>query len=264
MFEKNDCYCHIGAAVCVLTANYRPLLLFLAALEQQYVGSVLSNLVSKNVVVEARFPKAGEIMSVLDKEVNEYLVRAHEDLIPENKRQEERLKTAQSITHQWSQIIRSYNERGDTTAPILEIYQRLRGVYFPNEERNLLNTIRPVGLTMTAIILASSLVAAVWVYVMRHASVVRASQPPFLWLICLGTGVMGAGIIPMGIDDGVASKDGCSKACMATPWLLAFGFTIVFAALASKLLRLKVLMQNAAQFRRIEVKVRLLLSVTCS
>ena len=244
--------------------SFGKFVVLVVVLYQQYVGSVLSNLVSKNVVVEARFPKAGEIMSVLDKEVNEYLVRAHENLIPEDKRQQERLKTAQSITHQWNQIIHSYNERGDTTAPILEIYQRLRGVYFPNEERNLLTTIRPIGLTMTAIILASSLAAAVWVYMMRHASVVRASQPPFLWLICLGTAVMGAGIIPMGIDDGVASKDGCSKACMTTPWLLAFGFTIIFAALASKLLRLKVLMQNAAQFRRIEVKVRLLHTVTCS
>ena len=208
--------------------------------------------------MEARFPKAGEIMSVLDKEVNEYLVKAHENIIPENKRQEERLKTAQSITHQWNQIIRAYNDRGDTSAPILEIYQRLRGVYFPNEEKNYLTTIRPVGLTMMAIILASSVGAAIWVYLMREATVVKASQPPFLWMICFGTAVMGLSILPMGIDDEIASDDGCSKACMATPWLFTFGFSITFAALASKLLRLKVLMQNAAQFRRIEVKVRCL------
>ena len=45
-------------------------------LSKQYVESILTNLISKNVVIEARFPKAGEIMSVLDKEVNEYLVGA--------------------------------------------------------------------------------------------------------------------------------------------------------------------------------------------
>ena len=40
-------------------------------LAKQFVNSIFSNLNSKNVVVEARFPKAGEIISILDKEVNQ-------------------------------------------------------------------------------------------------------------------------------------------------------------------------------------------------
>ena len=233
-------------------------------LSKQYVGSIMSNLVSKNVVVEARFPKAGEIMGVLDKEVNEYLVRSHvEGAYTEDEKPKERLKTAQRITDQWNQIIRAYNARGDTVAPILEVYQRLRGVYVPNEEKNYLTKIRPVGYTLLAIILAFSLGAAFWIYVKRSAIVVKASQPPFLALICLGTTVMGSSIITMGIDDSIASQDGCSVACMITPWLVAVGFSITFSALASKIMRLKVLMEHASQFRRIEVKVQDVLMPFC-
>jgi len=224
-------------------------------LSQQYVESILSNLVSKNVVVEARFPKAGEIMGVLDKEVNEYLVRAHQGIIPEERRQEERLKTAQRMTDQWNQIIRAYNERGDTIAPILEIYQRLRGVYNPNVENNFLTVVRPIGLTLMSIILASSLAATGWVYAKRTSSVVKASQPPFLLLICLGTLVMGSSIVTMGIDDEVASFDGCGMACMGTVWLLAIGFSIAFSALFSKIWRLNILMKNAVQCRKIQVTI---------
>lgn len=181
-------------------------------LSKQYVDSILGNLVSKNVVVEARFPKAGEIMAVLDKEVNEYLVRAKDGLILEANKPQERLKVAQSMTDQWNQIIKAYNDRGDTVAPILEIYQRLRGVYVPNEEKNYLTTVRPIGLTLMAIIVASSLGAAAWVAWKRKAKVVRASQPFFLYLIGLGTLMMGSSIILMGVDDSIATQQGCSVA----------------------------------------------------
>ena len=222
-------------------------------LSKQYLVSILNNLVSKNVVVEARFPKAGEIMSVLDKEVNEYLVAAHEGTIAESDRDQERRKTADTITRQWNQIIRSYNTRGDTVAPILEIYQRLRGVWIPNEERNHLTGIRIMGYTMVGLIALFSTVSATWVYRSRESVVVKASQPPFLALICFGTLVMGSSIIAMGIDDSMAGQRGCNMACMATPWLIGVGFSITFAALASKILRLKTLMYRAVQFRRIEV-----------
>ncbi|CAB9498272.1 Extracellular solute-binding protein family 1 [Seminavis robusta] len=236
---------------------------FQREVSKQYVESIVSNLISKNVVVEARFPKAGEIMSVLDKEVNEYLVAAHEGLIAEQDKQTDRLKTAQIITDQWNQIIKKYNARGDTVTPILEIYQRLRGVYVPNEEKNLLTRIRPVGLTLMAIIMVSSMAAAAWVYVKRSATVVRASQPPFLWLICLGTMVLGSSILAMSVDDGMASQEGCSAACMIVPWLVAIGFSITFAALAAKIMRLKRLMTSASRFQRIQVKVQDVLLPFC-
>jgi hypothetical protein len=173
------------------------------------------------------------------------------------------LKVAQSITDQWNQIIKAYDERGDSVAPILEIYQRLRGVYVPNEQKNYLTKIRPIGLTLMAIIFASSIAAVCWVFYMRSAPVVRSSQPPFLLLISFGCVIMGSSIIAMGIDDEVASFRGASMACMATPWLVSLGFTVCFAALFSKILRLKTLMRHAANFRRIQVTVWDVLAPFC-
>ena len=224
-------------------------------LSKQYVEAINTNLISKNVVVEARFPKAGEIMSVLDKRVNEYLVAAVVDeRIAENDRERRRLQTADQISNEWNQIIKAYNSRGDTVAPILEVYQRLRGVYVPNEDKNYLTRIRPLGLTLMCIVWAISVVCSIWVYHQRKSVVVQASQPPFLALICFGTLVMGSSIYTMGIDDEVASVRGCGMACMATPWLIATGFSVTFAALTSKILRLKILMKNALNCRRIQVR----------
>jgi len=229
-------------------------------LSKQYVDSIVSNLVSKNVVVEARFPKAGEIMSVLDKEVNKYLVRAKNGHFSEAQKPQKRLEVAQSLTDKWKQIIKVYNRRGDTVAPMLEIYQRLRGVYVPDEERNYITTVRFIGLALMVIILAASMGATAWVAWKRNAKVVNASQPFFLGLICLGTLIMGSSIIPMGIDDSIASQRGCSTACMATPWLLAIGFSVSFAALFSKIWRLNILMKSGARLRKIEVTIKDVLS----
>ena len=60
-------------------------------LTKQFTDSIYSNLNSKNV-------KAGEIISILDKEVNKHLVRTHKGSIPENKKQEERVKVSRSLT----------------------------------------------------------------------------------------------------------------------------------------------------------------------
>lgn len=224
-------------------------------LSKQYVESILSNLVSKNLAVEARFPKAGEIMSVLDEEVYKYLIRVHEGKITEQDKQRERLRTAQRITDRWNQIINEYNSRGDTSVPILEIYQRLRGVYVPNEQNHHLEYIRSVGYVLMAIIIFSSVGSAAWVVHKRNATVVKVSQPLFLGLICLGTLVMGSSIFVLGVDDQDWSQRACDRACMATPWLFAIGFSVCFAALFSKIWRLNILMKSAKRFRRITVTV---------
>ena len=189
-------------------------------LAKQFVNSIFSNLNSKNVVVEARFPKAGEIISILDKEVNQYLVRANEGSIPEDKRHEERLKVSQSLTNQWNTVIKQYNERGDTKIPILTLYQRLRGVYYPDQDMNQLTSIRPVGYTLMAIILVSSLVSLCWIIKYREKTIVKSAQPQFLLLLILGVVIMGLSIVPMGLDDSVTSTEGASVACMVTPWMV--------------------------------------------
>ena len=226
---------------------------------KQYVESILSNLISKNVVVEARFPKAGEIMSVLDKEVHEYLVRARNAFTvdtDEDIKHKERMKVAQRITDQWNQIIRAYDSRGDTSVKILEIYQRLRGVFVPNESKNQLTSIRPFGYALLAIIITSALAASTWVFVKRDSKVVKASQPEFLSLICFGAIIMGLVIIPMSIDDSIASQRGCDIACLSTPWLLAVGFCVMFRLLDAKIMRVNKSMKSAKRFRRVTVEAK--------
>ena len=75
---------------------------------------------------------------------------------------------------------------------------------------------------------------------------------------------MGSSIVTMGIDDSIASQSGCDAACMITPWLICFGFSVAFSALASKIMRLKVLMLNAARFKRIKVRVQDVLEPFCT
>ena len=59
-------------------------------------------------------------------------------------------------------------------------------------------------------------------------------------------------MIPLSIDDGIASDRGCDISCMATPWLLSMGACLVFSALFSKLWRLNMLLGSG--MRRVALK----------
>ena len=79
-------------------------------------------------------------------------------------------------------------------------------------------------------------------------------------------------IIPLSIEGGYPYKrdaitlketttpnadiKGVDKACMAVPWLVFTGFILVYSALLAKLIRVKILVKNAAAFRRGGVKKR--------
>ena len=109
---------------------------------------------------------------------------------------------------------------------------------------NYLTKIRPVGLTFAVIAMASCFACGNWSRMYRRNRVVVASQPIFLRLICIGCLVVSSSIIPLSIDDSIASPEGCSTAC-TFPWLLSIGFTQIFAALFSKIWRLNKLFDNA-------------------
>jgi gamma-aminobutyric acid type B receptor len=116
---------------------------------------------------------------------------------------------------------------------------------------------------LVALAIGSSLISAILVLKHRKTHIVRASQPFFLVLISLGAGILGSSIIPMGIDDGIASVEVCSRACMAIPWLLVLGWTIVFAALFSKLVRMCMVVNSAVRFRRVTVTEADVSSLLC-
>jgi hypothetical protein len=203
-------------------------------LSKQFVDTVYSNFISENIVNEIVFPHASKTMDILDKEVNTYLVKARRGLITEGTSYDERTDVAKAITDKWNSIITNYDKRPDTVAPILEIYQRSRGVFNPNNDKNQLKNIRIIGYILMSIILISSTGALIWVVINRDLAVVKASQPPFLIIICVGTFIMGTAILPLGIDESIASVKGCSIACMSVPWLISIGFSVCFAALFSK------------------------------
>ncbi len=84
---------------------------------------------------------------------------------------------------------------------------------------NYLTNVRPAGFTFVAISMASSIGCGLWTYKSRKDKVVIASQPVFMAMICVGCFILASAIIPLSIDDSIASPEGCSKACMAFPWV---------------------------------------------
>jgi ABC-type sugar transport system substrate-binding protein len=147
---------------------------------------------------------------------------------------------------------------------------------------NQLTKVRPVGLAFAVIVWITSIAFACWVIWNRKRRVVKASQPVFLLMICIGTFVMALTVIPLSIDDGIASDERCDSSCMATPWLFTLvsslfftipntfivrffllalltimqGLTITFAALFSKIRRVNKLMVSAQRFRRVKISER--------
>ena len=123
----------------------------------------------------------------------------------------------------------------------------------PQPNLNQLGGIRIAGLFLAAIAMATSFGFTVWVGVNRKVRVVMASQPLFLVMISAGCFILASAVIPMSIDDGVASQQGCNIACMATPWTVSVGFVTTFSALYSKIKRVNMIFSASNSFKRIKV-----------
>jgi hypothetical protein len=125
----------------------------------------------------------------------------------------------------------------------------------PEPDLNHLVKIRLGGLALYGIVLTTGLGFMIWMYRFRETPVVRASQPLFLVMICVGCLVMGSGILPLSVDDGLASQRGCDMACMAAPWLFSMGFVTAFADLFSKIWRVNQIFRKGS-FQKITVTER--------
>jgi len=123
---------------------------------------------------------------------------------------------------------------------------------FETDYKYIGKSVRISGLFMAAFIILLSVICGTWSIWLRKTYVVRASQPIFLLILCVGTLIMGASIIPLSIDDEISSNNGCRIACMAVPWLFSTGFATIFAALYSKLNRVNRLF-NSPSFKRVKV-----------
>eukprot|EP00985_Skeletonema_marinoi_P011705 scaffold5563_cov144-Skeletonema_marinoi.AAC.1 len=126
----------------------------------------------------------------------------------------------------------------------------------PTEQLNQLGQIRAAGFTLFGIIAMTSVSCAGFVICHKQHQVVRALQPIFLLCICCGALLMGSAIVPLSIDDKIASQSGCDISCMALPWLLSLGFSVAISALFAKLWRINRIILASVTMRRVKVRVQ--------
>ena len=147
---------------------------------------------------------------------------------------------------EWTSINPYYFNDGSTNPP--------RDLPPPEEDLNLI----PIGLRvccmgMGVLVIVLSIGFAIWTQRHRKDQVIRSSQPIFLHIICVGTALMGAAIVPNGIDEGVVETTrGLDIACQLPPWLLLNGFAIAFCALFTKTRRVNKLL-NSPTFKRVTI-----------
>jgi hypothetical protein len=145
----------------------------------------------------------------------------------------------------WTEVSPFVYADGTTLPPML-----LRDV---PEQNYLSNVIRGVGLVLMGVVILLALTTVAWVYLHRDHRVLRAAQPPFLYVLALGSTISASTIIPISFDESYGwSEQKLSRACMAIPWLLSLGHIITYGALFSKLWRTNKVLQFSR--RKIDVK----------
>jgi hypothetical protein len=211
-----------------------------------YFDGIYEALESDNVVVDIRFPTSSEIYNELDRAVHDFLNTTINGgaFLPNASLARARKEIGDDLKEKFQQIIFEYNSQASTKNSALEQYQKLRNVFTVNEEMNQLGSgIRAYGFSVASVTMVIAVFFAAWSYKYRTTSVVKASQPFFLILICLGVFVLASSVFPMAIDDSFASTEACDKACMAVPWLVTMGWSILFAALYAKLRRVNLVIR---------------------
>ena len=110
-----------------------------------------------------------------------------------------------------------------------------------------------IGFTLAGVGILMALAFSLWTAKNKTTFVVKVSQPIFMQLICFGSMILASSIIPLGFDPGLVSVEASSRACMAFPWLLSIGISIMFSALQCKTRRILKVMAAATSMRRIIV-----------
>jgi hypothetical protein len=136
----------------------------------------------------------------------------------------------------WNKVHDSIYGGGRTVPPLLLCDE--------NEENFKSPHLQALGLSLMAFAAAASVACGLWVFAYREHRVLKASQPPFLYLVCFGTFVQAMAIFTISFDESDGwTEDQLGAACMAMPWLLSLGTIFVYGALFSKLYRLNKVLQ---------------------
>ncbi len=101
-----------------------------------------------------------------------------------------------------------------------------------------------------------ALLCGMWTCRYWNTPIVRASQPIFLLLICLGTIISTFAIVPLSFDnnDGNEADTALHASCRAIAPVFSIGFCITFASLFAKQFRVWWVFQRAAKMKRVANK----------
>ncbi len=227
----------------------------------EYFKSINGALGSENAVMDIRFPISNEFYGLLDTKVHGYVNGTVFNTIPESERAATREEITNQLDEEFKTLIDDYNAKASTRSSLLKQYQKLRNVYYEEVNMNYLgDTLRTYGFTIGSLQLALCVAFAVWTYCYRKATVIKASQPFFLILLCVGIFTFVSSIFPMAVDDEYFSVEACSRACMSLPWLICLGWSILFSALFAKLRRINLVVSNAIRFRSVNISEKDMMS----
>ena len=123
----------------------------------------------------------------------------------------------------------------------------------PPHEENYLGDARFIGIGLMCVALMTAIFLAGFLLRNRTMMILKTMQPIFLVTVCGGVFIMAFTILPLSLDDQVLDEAGVDAACMAIPWTLSMGMTVIFSALFSKLWRVNKLFSTAT-FRKLVVK----------
>lgn len=120
------------------------------------------------------------------------------------------------------------------------------------EQNHIPSYLRVIGMTLMGLSMVTTLLCAMWIYKYRKHRVILASQPFFLYLICLGTFIQSSAIVSISFDEGAGwTTRQLDGACQATPWLLVLGFVIIYGSLWTKMSRVN----SILQFQRRQLQI---------
>lgn len=99
--------------------------------------------------------------------------------------------------------------------------------------------VRVVGIMFMAVAQVLCVACGIFVWAYRSDRILTASQPEFMYVLCFGSFLFSASILTRSFDESVGlSTRQLDGLCMATPWLVSLGDSIIYLSLFSKVCRI--------------------------
>jgi ABC-type branched-subunit amino acid transport system substrate-binding protein len=105
------------------------------------------------------------------------------------------------------------------------------------------------GWVLTSLVMLMAIGLGLFTYKYRNTNLIRAAQPLFLGMMCMGCFILASAVVPMSMQEPL-SQNALNAACMSTPWLLSIGFCTAFSALFTKTYRIQKLFTRSLGLQR--------------